>query len=157
MDRLHIVLVEPEIPQNAGNIFRTCAATGAVFHLVKPLGFFASDRRLKRAGLDYWDEQAVEYHDSLADFLKDSEGGVLAFFSSKAARTYEELTWPEGKDLYLVFGKESAGLPADLLRREAGRSFRVPMTAAVRSLNLASAVAVVLYDVLRRRGFPGLA
>ncbi len=157
MDRLHVVLVEPEIPQNAGNIFRTCAATGAVFHLVRPLGFFASDRRLKRAGLDYWDEKAVTYHDSLDDFLAASSEGALAFFSRKASRTYEELDWPAGTDLYLVFGKESVGLPAGLLNREAGRAFRLPMTAAVRSLNLASAAAVVVYDVLRRRGFPGLA
>ncbi len=157
MDQLHVVLVEPEIPQNAGNIFRTCAATGAVFHLVRPLGFFASDRRLKRAGLDYWDEKAVRYHDSLADFLATASGGVLAFFSRAAARTYQELSWPAEIDLYLVFGKESTGLPPELVRREADRTFRIPMTAGVRSLNLASAAAVVIYDVLRRRGFPGLA
>jgi tRNA (cytidine/uridine-2'-O-)-methyltransferase len=157
MEKLHVVLVEPEIPQNAGNVFRTCAATGAVFHLVRPLGFFTTDRRLRRAGLDYWDERAVAFHDGLEDFLADASGGSLAFFSRAASRSYTELAWPGGRDLFLVFGKESAGLPPGLLRREAGRCFRLPMTAAVRSINLASAAAVVVYDVLRRRGFPGLA
>ncbi len=156
MDKLNVVLVEPEIPQNAGNVARTCAATGARLHLVRPLGFFVGDKHLKRAGLDYWDDADVVYHDSLSAFLQAGREGIVAFFSRKAARTYDQLEWPEGVDLYLVFGKESVGLPVELLESEPGRCFRVPMSAAVRSLNLASAAAVVIYDVLRRRKFPGL-
>lgn len=156
MDTLHVALIEPEIPQNTGNIARTCAATGARLHLVRPLGFFLRDKHLKRAGLDYWDGVDVAYHDGLASFLESSRDGVLALFSRKAARGYDELEWPGGVDLYLVFGRESTGLPADLLGSMPDRAFRIPMSAGVRSLNLASAAAVVIYDVLRRRGFPGL-
>lgn len=156
MDALHLVLVEPEIPQNAGNVARTCAATGARLHLVRPLGFFHRDRHLRRAGLDYWDDAAVTYHDSLSDFLTSARQGTLAFFSRKAELAYDRLVWPEDSDLFLIFGKESTGLPDDLLASEAGRAFRIPMSSGVRSLNLASAAAVVVYDVLRRRGFPGL-
>jgi len=156
MNTLHVVLVEPEIPQNTGNIVRTCAASGARLHLVKPLGFFVRDRHLRRAGLDYWNDAEVTYHDGLEAFLGDVAGGRLAFFSRKAARTYDRLDWPERSDLYLVFGKESTGLPDDLLAGNADRSFRIPMTSGVRSLNLAGAVSVVVYDLLRRKGFPGL-
>jgi tRNA (cytidine/uridine-2'-O-)-methyltransferase len=156
MSRLHVVLVEPEIPQNTGNIARTCAATGARLHLVKPLGFFMRDRHLRRAGVDYWDEAEVITHDDLAAFLEECRGQSLAYFSRKAVRTYDQLEWPADADLFLVFGRESTGLPDGLLEANPGRSFRIPMTAGVRSLNLAGAAAVVVYDLLRRRGFPGL-
>jgi len=156
MSCLHVVLVEPEIPQNTGNIARTCAATGVRLHLVKPLGFFVRDRHLRRAGIDYWDDADIAYHDDLAAFLAEFRGERLAFFSRKAVRTYDQVEWPDGVDLFLVFGKESAGLPDDLLEANRDRSFRIPMTADVRSLNLAGAATVVVYDLLRRKGFPGL-
>jgi tRNA (cytidine/uridine-2'-O-)-methyltransferase len=156
MDQLHVVLVEPEIPQNAGNIARTCAATGARLHLVRPLGFFLADKHLKRAGLDYWNEAAVTYHSHLEAFLESSRQGTLALFSQRGVRGYDRLEWSAGADLYLVFGGESKGLPADLLESMPDHSFRIPMAKGIRSLNLASAAAIVIYDVLRRRGFPGL-
>jgi tRNA (cytidine/uridine-2'-O-)-methyltransferase len=156
MRRLHVVLVEPEIPQNTGNISRSCAAAGARLHLVKPLGFFVRDRHLRRAGVDHWDDADVTYHDGLAAFLEECRGENLAFFSRKAVKTYDRVEWPEGDDLFLVFGKESTGLPDVLLEANEARSFRLPMAAGVRSLNLASAAAVVIYDLLRREGFPGL-
>jgi tRNA (cytidine/uridine-2'-O-)-methyltransferase len=157
MDQLHVVLVEPEIPQNAGNVARTCAAAGARLHLVKPLGFFVRDRHVRRAGLEYWDEAGVTYHDSLTDFLGKHPAGLAALFSRRAGRAYDRLEWAEGSDLFLVFGKESRGLPEDVLASNPDRCFRIPMIPGVRSLNLASTVAVVVYDLLRRRGFPGLA
>jgi len=156
MSLLHVVLVEPEIPQNTGNIARTCAAVGARLHLVKPLGFFLGDRHLRRAGVDYWDATDVVSHDSLETFLSARRGNSLALFTRNADRTYDRLEWPLREDLYLVFGKESQGLPPDLIAAHRDQCFRIPMTSGVRSLNLASAAAVVIYDLARRKGFPGL-
>ena len=146
-----IVLVEPEIPQNTGNISRTCACTGAALHLVKPLGFTIDDSKLKRAGLDYWSELDLHIHESLADFLEYAKGKPLYFASTKAAHTYSDITYTE--DAFFIFGKETKGLPEDLLHDNYENSIRIPMRTSLRSLNLSNSVAVVLYEALRQRDF----
>lgn len=146
-----IVLVEPEIPQNTGNISRTCACTGAALHLVNPLGFTINDSKLKRAGLDYWSELDLHIHESLADFLEYAKGKPLYFASTKAAHTYSDVTYPE--DAFFVFGKETKGLPEDLLHDNYENSIRIPMRTSLRSLNLSNSVAIVLYEALRQRDF----
>ncbi|MBE6895713.1 MAG: tRNA (uridine(34)/cytosine(34)/5-carboxymethylaminomethyluridine(34)-2'-O)-methyltransferase TrmL [Ruminococcaceae bacterium] len=146
-----IVLVEPEIPQNTGNISRTCACTGASLHLVKPLGFTIDDSKLKRAGLDYWSELDLHIHESLADFLEYAKGKPLYFASTKAAHTYSEIEYPE--DAFFVFGKETKGLPETLLHDNYENSIRIPMRTSLRSLNLSNSVAIVLYEALRQRDF----
>ena len=151
---LHIVLDRPEIPQNTGNIARTCAATGAKLHLIKPLGFELSDKYLKRAGLDYWWLMTYEVHESWADFLSANPGARLHFATTKAPRSYAEAVY--GPDDYLVFGRETRGLDEDLLAENYDRCVRIPMIAEARSLNLSNSVAVVLYEALRQQGFPGL-
>ena len=150
-----IVLVEPEIPQNTGNISRTCACTGAALHLVKPLGFTIDDSKLKRAGLDYWSELDLHIHESLADFLEYAKGKPLYFASTKAAHTYSDITYPE--DAFFVFGKETKGLPEDLLHDNYENSIRIPMRTSLRSLNLSNSVAIAVYEVLRQWDFPELA
>ena len=158
--RLNVALVEPEIPQNTGNIARTCAATGAGLHLVRPLGFSTDDRHLRRAGLDYWDKLDVHYHECLAAFIDAAArdaGAELWLFSTKGARSYADIRFgASAAPCYLVFGKETAGLPEWLIREHAGRCFRIPMRPGIRSLNLSNAVAVVVYEALRQRGFGGL-
>jgi len=151
---LSIVLVEPEIPQNTGNISRTCACTGAALHLVKPLGFTIDDTKLKRAGLDYWDQLDLHIHESLNDFLEYAKGKPLFFASTKAAKIYSEVEYPD--DAFLVFGKETRGLPEPLLSANYENSIRIPMRNNLRSLNLSNSVAIVLYEALRQRGFDGL-
>lgn len=151
---MHVVLVEPEIPANTGNIARTCAATGAVLHLVRPLGFSTSDRHLKRAGLDYWHLVDIRYHDSFAELEKEFAGRTFYFFSTKGGRFHTAVEYPP--DAFLVFGRETRGLPPELLEANKDRCIRIPMTGGARSLNLANAVAVVLYEALRQNGFPGL-
>lgn len=151
---INIVLVEPEIPQNTGNIARTCAATGSALHLVKPLGFAIDDRKLKRAGLDYWHELNITYYDSLSDFMEKHGGDSLYYFSTKAPRSYSEVTYPS--DVYLVFGKETAGLPESLIEKNLDKSVRLPMRENLRSLNLSNTVAVAVYEALRQREFEGL-
>ncbi|MCJ7681920.1 MAG: tRNA (cytidine(34)-2'-O)-methyltransferase [Candidatus Aminicenantes bacterium] len=152
--KMHVVLYEPRIPQNTGNIARTCAAVGAVLHLIKPLGFFVDDKSLKRAGLDYWEAVDIRYHSNLAEFMALHGSGNLAFITKKADRTYNQMD--VSKEIFLVFGKETWGLPPDLLQANPMRCFRIPMKEEARSLNLASAAAVVIFDVLRRMRFPGL-
>lgn len=148
---LHVALVQPEIPQNTGNIARTCAATGTGLHLVKPLGFSLEDRYLKRAGLDYWNEVLVSCSDSFEE-LREKYGGYTFFFAStKAGRAYSEVIYP--KDSFLVFGKETAGLPEELLEANSETCIRIPMRPGIRSLNLSNSVAVILYEVLRQQGF----
>ena len=151
-----IVLVEPEIPQNAGNIARTCAATGARLHLVRPLGFILSDRRLRRAGADYWAEVDLVVHDSLAAFFREAAPEACCFFSRKASSLYPNIAASGEPPLFFVFGRESVGLPEALLSAHPGRCFRLPMRPETRSLNVSNAAAIVLYDALRQRGFPGL-
>ncbi len=154
--RIHVVLVEPEIPQNTGNIARTCAATGAVLHLVEPLGFSIDSREVKRAGLDYWEDLTIKVHSSLDTFLTAYGNESLWFFSTKAPRNYCELPVDAEEDIFLVFGKETQGLPEDLLRSRIDFCARIPMLEGARSLNLSNSVAVAVYDLLRRCNFPGL-
>ena len=150
----HIVLVEPEIPQNTGNIARTCAATGSVLHLVKPLGFEIGDKQLKRAGLDYWHLVDVQIHDSLDEVLALYPSAKAYFFTTKARKAYTEAEYRDG-DL-LVFGKETAGLPEELLVAHPETCVRIPMRGESRSLNLSNAAAVALYEALRQNDFKGL-
>ena len=153
MPVLNVVLVEPEIPQNTGNIARTCAATGARLHLVKPLGFRVDDRSLKRAGLDYWKMLDITYYDGLEQFFRKN-AGPFYYFSTKARNIYAGIRYPDG--CYLVFGKETAGLPEEILRKNPKTAVRLPMLGEARSLNLSNAVAVGVYEVLRQWGFEGM-
>ena len=155
MPQLNIVLVEPEIPQNTGNISRTCAATGARLHLVGPMGFALDDRRMKRAGLDYWPLLDVTVYPSLPDFFARNTGPFF-YFSTKAPHIHSDMTYPDGS--YLVFGKETAGLPESLILQNLDHAVRLPMLQdeAARSLNLSNAVAVGTYEVLRQWGYPAL-
>ncbi|MCO7136318.1 tRNA (uridine(34)/cytosine(34)/5-carboxymethylaminomethyluridine(34)-2'-O)-methyltransferase TrmL [[Clostridium] leptum] len=150
---LNIVLVEPEIPQNTGNIARTCAATGARLHLVEPLGFRIDDRQLKRAGLDYWHLLDITYYKDLSDFF-DRNAGPFYYFTTKGQHVYSDVSYPEGS--YLVFGKETAGLPEELLVQNPDRCVRLPMIGEARSLNLSNTVAVAAFETLRQWGFPEL-
>ena len=153
MPTLNIVLLEPQIPQNTGNIARTCAATGARLHLIGPMGFTVDDRKLKRAGLDYWHLLDITYYDSWEDFTsKNSVSGV--FSSTKAPRRYTDMQYPDGT--YLVFGREDAGLPESLLQQHQAACVRLPMRDAARSLNLSNTVAVAVYEALRQWDFPDL-
>lgn len=154
MRRIHIVLHQPEIPQNTGNIARTCAATGASLHLIRPLGFTVDDRKLKRAGLDYWDKLDITYYDDEAAFFRAHPEATVWLFSTKAPRAYTDVTYPD--DTWLMFGRESAGLPEELLRRHPDTCLRIPMLPHLRSLNLSNSVAVAVYEVLRQGGFSGL-
>ena len=154
MKNLHIVLLEPEIPQNTGNIARTCAATGAALHLIRPLGFEIDDRKLKRAGLDYWDKLDITYYDGIEDFYAMNVDAAVYYYSTKAPRSYTEIEYPE--NVFLMFGKETKGLPEELLEANLDHVVRIPMRDSLRSLNLANSVAVGVYEVLRQRGFLGL-
>lgn len=154
MAKLNIVLIEPEIPQNTGNIARTCATTGAKLHLVKPMGFAVDDRKLKRAGLDYWHLLDITYYKNTQDFFEKNSNASCYFFTTKAPQTYCETCYEE--NAFLVFGKETAGLPEELLRDNQERCVRIPMAGETRSLNLSNAVAIGAYEVLRQWGFPQL-
>lgn len=149
----NIVLVEPEIPQNTGNIVRTCAATGCRLHLVRPLGFEVSDKYLKRAGLDYWHFVNISYYDSVGEVFEKFPAANFYFFSTKAAKNYAQVQYKEGD--FLVFGKETRGLPEDLLAANYDRCVRLPMCGDIRSLNLSNSVAVAVYEAWRQSGFPG--
>jgi len=151
---LNIVLVEPEIPQNCGNIARTCAATGSVLHLVKPLGFDISDRAVKRAGLDYWPLVDVRAYENLDELFAKNNIPRRWFLSKKAPRSYAAVRYGDGD--FLFFGRESVGLPEELLRAHASECLRIPIRAEARSLNLSNSVAVVVFEALRQTGFPGL-
>lgn len=150
---LNIVLVEPEIPQNTGNIARTCAATGARLHLVGPMGFKIDDKKLKRAGLDYWNLLDITYYDNLEDFMAKNKGDFY-FFTTKARHVYSDVSYPDG--CYIFFGKETKGLPEELLLENPETSVRVPMVENARSLNLSNTVAIAAYEILRQWGFPEL-
>lgn len=151
---LNIVLVEPQIPQNTGNISRTCAVTGAKLHLVRPLGFEVTDKNLKRAGLDYWNELDITYYDSLEDFFSQNSGNFY-YFTTKGKNTYSDVKFPD--NCYLVFGREDAGLPESLLVKNTESCLRIPMRPRLRSLNLSNSVAIAVYEVLRQWDFPDLA
>lgn len=152
----HIVLVEPEIPANTGNISRTCALTGCMLHLVKPLGFSIDDRMLKRAGLDYWDHLDIEIHESLDEFMEEYAGRKMFFASTHAVKNYASVNYEPGS--FILFGKETAGLPRELITSNAETAIRIPMgdDPDLRSLNLSNSVAIVLYEALRQTGFPKL-
>lgn len=150
---MHIVLVEPEIPYNTGNIARTCAVTGTVLHLVKPLGFSVEDKYLKRAGLDYWRLVEIHYHENFDELRQKYPGKKFYFVTTKADRLYTEVNYDP--DDFLVFGKETAGLPEPLLKANREHCIRVPMINQARSLNLGNAVAIVFYEAWRQQGFAG--
>ena len=156
--KINIVMVEPEIPQNTGNIARTCAATGAKLHLVKPLGFKIDDKYLKRAGLDYWDKLDIEEHDNLNSFLEKYEKDLNKMFlvSTKSKHTYSEAEYAKYDEVFLLFGKETKGLPEDLLKKYIYKAIRIPMKEGLRSLNLSNSVAIVVYEVLRQNNFNDL-
>lgn len=147
----NIVLVEPEIPQNTGNIARTCAATGARLHLVKPMGFEITDKHLKRAGLDYWHLLDVTYYENINDFFEKNKNGRFFYSTTKAPKSYTEVSF-EDED-FILFGKETKGLPEELLYKDRERCIRIPMIDEARSLNLSNSVAIVLYEALRQTGF----
>ena len=151
---LNIVLVEPEIPANTGNIARTCAATGSVLHLIKPLGFDISDKAVKRAGLDYWHLVDVRVYENLADFFQKTGAEDIWLLSTKAPRSYAEAAF--SRDCWLFFGKETKGLPEQFLAEHHDRCLRIPIRAEARSLNLSNSVAVVVFEALRQQTFPRL-
>lgn len=150
---INIVLVEPEIPANTGNVARTCSVTGAQLHLVKPLGFSISDKHLKRAGLDYWQHLGVVVHEDLQTFFS-STAGPYFFCSTKANKYYHETVFPDG--CYILFGKETKGLPEELIFSNPDNAVKIPMREGLRSLNLSNSVAIVLYEALRMNNFPEL-
>ena len=156
--KIHIVMVEPEIPQNTGNIARTCAATGTKLHLIHPLGFNISEKAVKRAGLDYWDKVEIEEHKSLTEFLEKykPEDNNMFFVTTKGKHIYCEPSYREMEEIFLLFGKETKGLPEDLLQKYINKTIRIPMRPTLRSLNLSNAVNIVLYDVYRQKNFEGL-
>ena len=155
---IHIVMVEPEIPQNTGNVARTCAATDAKLHLVKPLGFEISDKQLKRAGLDYWDKLEIEKHESFDEFLgkyKPEENNMF-FVTTKGQTCYSEVEYTNMEEIFILFGKETKGLPEDILQKYIEKTVRIPMKPHLRSLNLSNSVSIVAYEILRQKNFEGL-
>ena len=154
MKAINIVLHEPEIPQNTGNIARTCAATGAALHLIRPLGFAIDDRKLKRAGLDYWHHLDITYYDGLDDFYAKNPNAEVYYFTTKAQKIYSEVSYPD--PVFIMFGKETKGLPEALLHDNPDRCVRLPMRDGLRSLNLSNTVAVAVYEILRQENFEGL-
>ena len=155
---LNIVMVEPEIPQNTGNIARTCAITGAKLHLVKPLGFEISDKYLKRAGLDYWDKLDMEEHDSFNEFLEkyNPDNTNMFFVTTKGKNCYSEVDYSSLDEVFMLFGKETKGLPEDTLKKYLSKTVRIPMRKDFRSLNLSNSVAIVAYEMLRQDEFKNL-
>ena len=156
--KINIVLVEPEIPQNTGNIARSCAATGAKLHLVHPLGFSITEKQVKRAGLDYWDKLNIEEHTSFAKFLEkySPEENNMFFLTTKGQKAYSNVDYSNMDEVFLLFGKETKGLPEDILQKYINNAIRIPMLPNLRSLNLSNSVAIVLYEVLRQTNFKEL-
>ena len=156
--KLNIVLVEPEIPQNTGNIARTCAALGAKLHLVHPLGFSISEREVKRAGLDYWDKLEIEEHISFNKFLEKykPEENNMFFVTTKGKNVYSDINYSAMDEVFALFGKETKGLPEDVLKKYLSKTIRIPMRETLRSLNLSNSVAIVAYDIFRQCNFNNL-
>lgn len=153
--QINVVMVEPEIPQNTGNVARTCAATGARLHLVGPMGFKIDDKKLKRAGLDYWQYLDITYYESLEEFIeKNKDKGQFFYYTTKALHTHSDATYPD--NCFLLFGKETKGLPEELLLRHPDDCVRIPMQGEIRSLNLSNSVAIAVYEVLRQWDYPEL-
>ena len=151
---MNVVLHEPEIPSNTGNIGRTCMATGTVLHLIRPLGFSLSERALKRAGLDYWHDLDVRIYDDFEDFMAKNPGAHVYMATTKAHQTYDEVQF--GPDDFIMFGKESAGIPEEILVEHEADCIRIPMNESIRSLNLSNSVAIILYEALRQNHFDGM-
>lgn len=151
--KLNIVLHEPEIPQNTGNIARTCSATGATLHLIRPLGFSVDEKSVRRAGLDYWHLLDIRYYDNMEEFLSAHQTGFHIFATTKAEQTYDEPDYSGHDEVFLIFGKESKGLPEELLVNRRESCVRIPMTGEARSLNLSNSVAIMAYEVLRQNNF----
>ena len=156
MSRLHIVLCEPQIPQNTGNISRTCAVTGATLHLIRPYGFEITDKNLKRAGLDYWDKLEIYEYDGLSDFMEKHAEDRIYYFTTKARSCHSDVDYPQDQDIYLMFGREDAGLPEELLVQHPETAVRIPMRPTLRSLNLSNSVAIAAYEVLRQWNYPDM-
>ncbi|MBR4110443.1 MAG: tRNA (uridine(34)/cytosine(34)/5-carboxymethylaminomethyluridine(34)-2'-O)-methyltransferase TrmL [Clostridia bacterium] len=156
--KINVVLVEPEIPQNTGNIARTCAATGSKLHLVHPLAFNISDKYVKRAGLDYWDKLDIEEHDSFEKFLEKYPplDNNMFFLTTKGQKVYSEVDYSDMDEVFLLFGKETKGLPEDILLKYIDKAIRIPMRESLRSLNLSNSAAIVVYEVLRQTNFDNL-
>ena len=153
---MNVVLLQPEIPQNTGNIARTCAATNSVLHLVKPLGFDIDEKAVKRAGLDYWDKLTIKVYENLADFYEQNKqnienGSTMWYASTKAKKVYSDARYKDGD--YLIFGRETKGIDEEVLAANYDRTVRIPMWGEIRSLNLSNSVAIVLYEALRQTGF----
>ena len=155
MKKIHIVLYSPEIPQNTGNISRTAVVTGCSLHIIRPIGFEISDRTLKRAGLDYWSDLDVTYYDDYQDFVRKNPDAKVYYFSAKGKRAHTEVAYPD--EVYLMFGRETKGLPSWLIEENPEQTLRIPMIAHQRCLNLSNAVAVAVYEVLRQDDFSALA
>lgn len=156
--KLNVVLVEPEIPQNTGNIARTCAAIGAKLHLVYPLGFNISEKQVKRAGLDYWDKLDIEEHTSFKDFLEKykPEENDMYFVTTKGQHVYSEVEYSKLDEVFVLFGKETKGLPEETLKKYLEKTIRIPMRETIRSLNLSNSVAIVAYEIFKQSEFGGL-
>ena len=155
---LHIVMVEPEIPQNTGNIARTCAILGAKLHLVHPLGFEITEKAVRRSGLDYWDKLEIEEHENLESFLEKykPEENNMFFATTKGKNIYSDVDYSKMNEVFLLFGKETKGLPQELLKKYLNKTIRIPMRETLRSLNLSNSVAIISYEVERQRGFERL-
>lgn len=151
---MHIVLHEPEIPANTGNIGRTCVATNTSLHLIEPLGFRLDEKAIKRAGMDYWQDLDIKTYINYADFLNKNPGAKIWYATTKCEKGYSDVSFSE--DDFIMFGKESAGIPEEILVENPDRCIRIPMSEGIRSLNLSNSVAIVLYEALRQNGFPGL-
>lgn len=154
MHNLNIVLHEPQIPQNTGNIARTCAVTGAALHLIKPFGFEITDKNLKRAGLDYWNKLEIYYYENLDDFFSKNPNADVYYFTTKGKNVYSSISYPD--NAYIMFGREDKGLPETLLHDNPRKCSRIPMRNELRSLNLSNSVAVAVYEILRQWDFPNL-
>jgi len=156
--KINVVLVEPEIPQNTGNIARTCAATGGKLHLVYPLGFDISEKQVKRAGLDYWDKLEIEKHNSFKEFLEkyNPEKTNMFFVTTKGKNCYSAVEYSNMDEVFVLFGKETKGLPEDILQNYLDKTIRIPMKKDLRSLNLSNSVAIVVYELLRQANFKDL-
>ncbi|AEP01358.1 RNA methyltransferase, TrmH family, group 2 [Heyndrickxia coagulans 36D1] len=154
---LHVVLYQPEIPANTGNIARTCAGTGTTLHLIRPLGFSTDDKMLKRAGLDYWKHVNIVYYDSLEEFFEKNADGEVYYIETFGEKPFTDFDFSDpDKNLYFMFGRETSGLPNDLIEKNKDRCLRIPMTDKVRSLNLSNTAAILVYEALRQQQYPGL-
>lgn len=154
---LHVVLLEPEIPQNTGNISRTCAATGSVLHLIGPMGFSIDEKQVKRAGLDYWNILDLRYYNNYEEFLEKNPNAKIYYSTTKAEKSHSDMEYPK-EDCYIMFGKETAGIPKDILNNNKETCIRIPMVTLerARSLNLSNSVAIVVYEVLRQWNYPDM-